>query len=338
MTPSPETKTMTEETDARLRTVAEGIANIVGAPYEDWRHFTGEANAILSRLDKSPTPAADKVGADSVDLESTFGPILKDKFPDYDSLTRFHAAYALAEAAIAAMQARSAEPAPESGGFLSFWYKNYRGEVSERTVRPIRIYHGATEWHPEPQWLLEAFDMEKDAVRAFAMCDMQAPPAEPMGAGWIVSNGNGDRWRTWNRGWSEWTAMRDHATRYARRADAEAVQSEDEDVWRVEPYASEPAGEEPVCATCLGHRYLLMAPSTVSAGGERRACPVCTPANSWFATPSNPERLVAGMRAIQHSIAQARIPGNDWRRELVLIESVVYQALSAAPLKEGSQA
>lgn len=88
---------------------------------------------------------------------------------------------ARARAAIAVLQSRPAEPAPTSGGFLSFWYKNYRGEISERTVRPIRIYHGATEWHPAPQWLLEAFDLEKDAVRAFAMCDMQAPPAEPAG-------------------------------------------------------------------------------------------------------------------------------------------------------------
>lgn len=61
-------------------------------------------------------------------------------------------------------------------GFLSFWYKNYRGEVSERTVIPMRVYHGATDWHPTPQWLLEAWDMEKDAVRAFAMEDMQAAP------------------------------------------------------------------------------------------------------------------------------------------------------------------
>ena len=65
---------------------------------------------------------------------------------------------------------------PAKNGFLSFWYKNYRGELSERVAIPIRIYHGVTEWHPEPQWLLEAWDMEKDAVRAFAMSDMQAPP------------------------------------------------------------------------------------------------------------------------------------------------------------------
>ncbi len=68
---------------------------------------------------------------------------------------------------------------PAKNGFLSFWYKNYRGELSERVAIPIRIYHGATEWHPEPQWLLEAWDMEKDAVRAFAMSDMQAPPPSP---------------------------------------------------------------------------------------------------------------------------------------------------------------
>lgn len=31
------------------------------------------------------------------------------------------------------------------------------------------------------------------------------------------------------------------------------------------------------CNTCKGFGYLMTAPSTCSAGGERRSCPVCTP-------------------------------------------------------------
>lgn len=31
------------------------------------------------------------------------------------------------------------------------------------------------------------------------------------------------------------------------------------------------------CKTCNGFGYLLTAPSTCSAGGERRSCPVCAP-------------------------------------------------------------
>lgn len=51
-------------------------------------------------------------------------------------------------------------------------YRNYRGETAIRTVRPSRIWFGATSWHPEPQWLMEAVDLEKDAERSFALRDI----------------------------------------------------------------------------------------------------------------------------------------------------------------------
>ena len=86
-------------------------------------------------------------------------------------------ARAIESALTAEPAAKAGRPAvPSQNGFLSFWYKNYRGELAERVVIPVRIYHGSTEWHPDPQWLMEAWDMEKDAIRAFAMSDMQAPP------------------------------------------------------------------------------------------------------------------------------------------------------------------
>lgn len=56
--------------------------------------------------------------------------------------------------------------------------------------------------------------------------------------GFIVANGAGDRWRTWDQGNPAWTDDRDKATRYHRREDAEAVHAEDEDAWRIEPFAS----------------------------------------------------------------------------------------------------
>lgn len=51
-------------------------------------------------------------------------------------------------------------------------YRNYRGETSVRTVKPSRIWFGATDWHPEPQWVLEALDVDKGAERSFAMRDI----------------------------------------------------------------------------------------------------------------------------------------------------------------------
>jgi predicted DNA-binding transcriptional regulator YafY len=53
-------------------------------------------------------------------------------------------------------------------------YTNYRGETALREVLPQRIWFGATEWHPEKQWLLDAIDLEKDAPRSFALRDIKS--------------------------------------------------------------------------------------------------------------------------------------------------------------------
>ncbi len=53
-------------------------------------------------------------------------------------------------------------------------YRNHRGEVADRRVVPSRLWFGSTSWHPESQWLLEAIDLDKGAVRDFAMRDILA--------------------------------------------------------------------------------------------------------------------------------------------------------------------
>ena len=58
------------------------------------------------------------------------------------------------------------------------WYTNWRGEVTARHIRPMRIYFGSTDWHPEEQWLMEAMDLDKQQVRVFAMRDMRCPVEE----------------------------------------------------------------------------------------------------------------------------------------------------------------
>lgn len=47
------------------------------------------------------------------------------------------------------------------------------------------------------------------------------------------------------------------------------------------------------------------------------------------AKPADSGRVTEALRQIQHSIQQARIPGNDWRRELALIENTVDAAIAA---------
>jgi hypothetical protein len=62
--------------------------------------------------------------------------------------------------------------APQIKEALTFTYRNYRGEIAQRRVVPITVRWDATEWHPEPQWLLQAYDLDKCAIRDFAMADM----------------------------------------------------------------------------------------------------------------------------------------------------------------------
>ncbi len=51
-------------------------------------------------------------------------------------------------------------------------YRNHRGKVTDRSVTPRDIWFGRTEWHPDDQWILEAFDHDKQAERSFAMRDI----------------------------------------------------------------------------------------------------------------------------------------------------------------------
>lgn len=62
---------------------------------------------------------------------------------------------------------------------LEFVYLNHRGERAVRRVKPRHLWFGTTEWHPTPQWLLTAFDLDRKAERDFAMNRVQAPMDAP---------------------------------------------------------------------------------------------------------------------------------------------------------------
>lgn len=81
-----------------------------------------------------------------------------------------------ARAALAASQ-----PAPQvrPGAPITLTYTNWKGETAQRTIIPRRVWWGSTEWHPEPQWLLTAFDVDKGAQRDFALKDF-GQPAQPV--------------------------------------------------------------------------------------------------------------------------------------------------------------
>ena len=56
---------------------------------------------------------------------------------------------------------------------ITFDYMNWRGKLEARTVAPTDVWFGSTEWHPEPQWFMNAVDIEKNVMRDFAMRDMK---------------------------------------------------------------------------------------------------------------------------------------------------------------------
>lgn len=64
----------------------------------------------------------------------------------------------------------SATYEPETTLFID--YTNHRGDRALRRVVPKRVWFGSTPWHREPQWLLTAFDLDRDAERDFALCDI----------------------------------------------------------------------------------------------------------------------------------------------------------------------
>ncbi|HMH95650.1 MAG TPA: hypothetical protein VK577_03605 [Bradyrhizobium sp.] len=56
---------------------------------------------------------------------------------------------------------------------VTFTYTNHRGVTGIRLVRPIMIAFGANQYHPEPQWLLHGWDLNKQAERTFAIKDIK---------------------------------------------------------------------------------------------------------------------------------------------------------------------
>lgn len=52
-------------------------------------------------------------------------------------------------------------------------YTNYRGQTNTRKIIPEKVWYGSTQWHPEKQWLLDAHDVSKDALRNFAVKDIK---------------------------------------------------------------------------------------------------------------------------------------------------------------------
>lgn len=57
---------------------------------------------------------------------------------------------------------------------ISATYTNWRGETRKRHLTPRKLWHGSTEWHPEPGLMLTATDLQTGETRDFRMADFDA--------------------------------------------------------------------------------------------------------------------------------------------------------------------
>lgn len=55
---------------------------------------------------------------------------------------------------------------------MKFYYRNYKGECGIRSVKEPVLYYGKTTHHPKMQWIMRAFDEDKQDFREFAVIDI----------------------------------------------------------------------------------------------------------------------------------------------------------------------
>lgn len=55
---------------------------------------------------------------------------------------------------------------------MTFYYRNYKGICGLRRVQEPRWWYGKTQYHDKMQWLLQAFDIDKQDFRDFAARDI----------------------------------------------------------------------------------------------------------------------------------------------------------------------
>ena len=54
---------------------------------------------------------------------------------------------------------------------VTFTYTNWKGEVGVRSVIPVNIDFEENEYHKPKQWLLHGYDLDKKAMRTYALKD-----------------------------------------------------------------------------------------------------------------------------------------------------------------------
>jgi hypothetical protein len=63
---------------------------------------------------------------------------------------------------------------------VSFYFTNEKGVTAKRSVIPHYWRLGTTPNHPEPEFLLVCYDLDKQDVRAFSMAEILPAPPEAL--------------------------------------------------------------------------------------------------------------------------------------------------------------
>jgi hypothetical protein len=58
------------------------------------------------------------------------------------------------------------------GTVVKFDYTNWEGKKGTRTVMVNEFFYGSTPYHKEPQFILDGFDLDKEAKRGYALKDV----------------------------------------------------------------------------------------------------------------------------------------------------------------------
>lgn len=62
----------------------------------------------------------------------------------------------------------------KSGMPMSFIYTNYKGETCKRHVVPSGVFFGTAQFHEKRQWLFTGYDRQKEAIRVYAVNDIES--------------------------------------------------------------------------------------------------------------------------------------------------------------------
>lgn len=67
-------------------------------------------------------------------------------------------------------------------------YKNWQGDTRLRHIVPLYLWFGENKFHPEPQWLLNGYDIEKGRLRDFALSGFDPKTLRP--SNWVKPEGS----------------------------------------------------------------------------------------------------------------------------------------------------